>query len=239
VRVTGADRVKQLLGPRWTTRARCVLRGNPLPRWGNMRRLRPFSERFGFERGTPIDRYYLHAFLHKYRADITGDVLEIQVPSYTRRFGTATRTVDTLDIDPTFSPTYCCDLARAADVVPAGAYDCFLMPQTLSFLRDLDNALGQALRVIRPGGAVLAATAGLGPLIPDGPDYWRMSADGWKVVAERVWAGCEVTVEAHGNCLSAAAAMFGLAAEELTSDELDAHDPRYPVLVGIRCRKPA
>jgi len=51
-----------------------------------------------------------------------------------------------------------------------------------------------------------------------------------------VWPGCETTIEAHGNCLAAAAAMYGIAAEELTNAELDATDPRYPVLVAIDCR---
>ena len=50
--------------------------------------------------------------------------------------------------------------------------------------------------------------------------------------------GCEVWVEGHGNCLSAAATMYGLAQEELSSNELDTNDPRYPVLITIRCRKP-
>jgi SAM-dependent methyltransferase len=232
-------RLKGILGPRWTVRARCLLRGFPLPRWGNLRRVRPFSEQFGFERGTPIDRYYLHQFLDRHRADISGDVLEIQVPSYTQRFGTSLRTVHTLDINPDMKPTYCCDLARAEDVLPAAAYDCFLMPQTLCVLRDLERALEQALRLVRPGGVVLASTGTFVPLVADGPDYWRMSAQGWKQITERVWNGCDVTIASYGNCLAAAAAMFGLAAEELTPEELDAADARYPVLIGLRCRKPA
>jgi hypothetical protein len=32
--------------------------------------------------------------------------------------------------------------------------------------------------------------------------------------------------------------MYGLALEELRAGELDVFDPRYPVLVTIRCRKP-
>jgi hypothetical protein len=28
-------------------------------RWGNLRRLRPFSDRYGYDRGTPIERYYI------------------------------------------------------------------------------------------------------------------------------------------------------------------------------------
>jgi hypothetical protein len=30
--------------------------------------------------------------------------------------------------------------------------------------------------------------------------------------------------------------MYGVAAEELSAEELDATDPRYPVLVTIECR---
>ena len=231
--------VKSMLGPRWTARARCLLRGYPLPRWGNLRRPRPFSERFGFERGTPIDRHYLNAFLDRHRGDITGDVLEIQLPSYARRFGAALGAVHTIDVNAAFEPTYCCDLALAQSVVPPDRYDCFLLPQTLSFLRDLEPALAQALRIVRPGGVILATTASLGPLIADGPDYWRMGADGWRLIADRVWSGCEIDVDAYGNCLAAVAAMLGLASEELSPRELAFHDPRYPVLVTLRCRKPA
>jgi len=38
------------------------------------------------------------------------------------------------------------------------------------------------------------------------------------------------------GCLAAAAAMYGVAVEELTAGELDAIDPRYPVLVTIECQ---
>jgi hypothetical protein len=33
--------------------------------------------------------------------------------------------------------------------------------------------------------------------------------------------------------------MYGLALEELTAEELDQNDRRYPVLVTACCRKPA
>jgi hypothetical protein len=55
---------------------------------------------------------------------------------------------------------------------------------------------------------------------------------------ERVWAGCDVTAERHGNCMAAIAAMLGLALEELPATELDVTDPRYPVLITVVCRKP-
>ncbi|HET7875189.1 MAG TPA: methyltransferase domain-containing protein [Methylomirabilota bacterium] len=230
--------LKLLLGPRWTTRLRCLIRGKDLPRWGNLRRLQPFSTQFGFDRGTPVDRHYLHRFLEAHRDRIRGEVLEIQTAGYTRRYGSALRRTDTVDIDPQFQPTYLCDLGRSASVIPSDTYDCFLMPNTLQHLRDVEASLRNALRVVKPGGVILASAAGLIPLIPDGPDYWRLSADGWRELLGRVWPGCEVTVDSHGNCLAAVAAMLGLALEELTAAELDVHDPRYPVLITVACLKP-
>jgi hypothetical protein len=93
------------------------------------------------------------------------------------------------------------------------------------------------LRVVKPGGHILASAAAMVPLIPDADDYWRLSPAGWRRTLERAWAVHDVAVEGHGNCLAATAAMLGLALEELTVEELSANDPRYPLLVTIRCRK--
>jgi hypothetical protein len=228
--------IRRALGRRGTVVARCVTRGMPLPRWGNLRRTTPFSTHFGADRGTPIDRYYLDRFLRSHEADITGAVLEIQVPSYTRKFGHDVVQSDTVDINPSFTPTFLCDLARA-DMIPSNTYDCFLLPATLQGLRDIEACLREALRVVRPGGVVLATTAGFMPLMPDAPDYWRMSAAGWTELIARAWPGADVSVKAHGNCLAAAAAMHGLCAEELTDLELDVEDARYPVAITIVGRK--
>lgn len=213
------------------------MHGKELPRWGNLRRTAPFSTHFGFDRGTPVDRYYLDQFLGDHRDLIAGDVLEIQSSTYTERFGARVRAAHSLDIRAEFNPTYVCDLAACDAVVPSNRYDCFLLPNTTQHLRDLEPALRQALRVVKPGGTVLVSAAGLLPLIPDAPDYWRITADGWRVLAARVWPGSESIVESYGNCLAAIAALHGIAAEELNRRELNAHDPRYPVLLTVRCTK--
>src|SRR2546430_15816546 len=56
-------------------------------RWGNLRRLEPLSETFGWDRGTPIDRVYIEQFLSSHAADIDGRVLEVKDARYTERFG--------------------------------------------------------------------------------------------------------------------------------------------------------
>ena len=78
---TVIETAKRLVGPRATVQLRCRLRGYGRPRWGNLRRTTPFSSTFGFDRGTPIDRHYLHRFLDAHRHAITGRVLEVQTDS--------------------------------------------------------------------------------------------------------------------------------------------------------------
>ena len=231
-------RAKTLFGPAATTRLRCLARGYGLPRWGNLRRTTPFSSTFGFERGTPIDRYYLHRFLTRHRDVITGDVLEVQNSSYTERFGRAVARADTFDIVPQSAPTHHCDFSHCEDVIPGAAYDCLLLPNTLPHLRELDLALAHARRVVRPGGTILASAAGLLPLTGDVPDYWRLSPDGWRERLRDAWPGAAIDVAGHGNCLAAIAAQLGLAVEELSEAELDVPDPRYPVLTTIACQFP-
>jgi SAM-dependent methyltransferase len=232
-----SERLRTLAGPRLTLVGRCLLRGLPLPRWGNLRRVRPFSASYGFDRGTPIDRYYLDTFLRGNQTLITGRVLEVQMPSYTKRFGHGIQESHSVDIDPKFNATFTCDLADAPRI-PSDYYDCFLLPNTLQHVEALRPALQTMLRVTKPGGTLLASAAGFLPLIEDGGDFWRLSAQGWRRLLADSWPGCDIAVESHGNCLVALAAMHGLALEELSDGELDVQDPRYPVLVTIRCRKP-
>jgi SAM-dependent methyltransferase len=228
---------KGLLGGRGTVYARLLSRGLPRPRWGNLRRVTPMSDSFGFDRGTPIDRGYLERFLEGESAAITGRVLEIQVSSYTKRFGRDVEAAHTLDIEDRFSPTYLCDLAHAEGAVADASYDCVLLPNTLQHLRDLEPALRNAVRILKPGGTLLASAAGLMRLTSADADFWRLSAEGWRLITARAWPDCDVEVRAWGNCLAAVAGLYGLALEELTEAEVAYQDDRFPMLITIRCRK--
>ena len=232
------EQAKRLIGPRGTVRLRTLIRGSEWPRWGNLRRTVPFSSTYGFDRGTPIDRHYLSAFLAKQQLLITGNVLEVQNDTYTHRFGRDVRRSDTFDIVPSAAVTYVCDFSHCETVIPDHTYDCLLLPNALPHFRELEPALSNAIRVVRPGGTILASAAGLLPLTGDVPEYWRLSPDGWRERLSTAWPGAALEITGHGNCLTAVAAQLGLALEELTEAELDACDPRFPVLTTIICRTP-
>ena len=69
--------------------------------FGDLRRTRPVDPYFGWERGQPIDRYYIERFLTARAADVRGRVLEVGDASYTERFGGDRVTgSDVLHVDP-------------------------------------------------------------------------------------------------------------------------------------------
>src|SRR5918998_1304087 len=82
-----------LLSARTSPRIRFVLRKfkrrPPIGwvRFGSLRRLTPISSHFGFDRGRPIDRYYIENFLDCQAKDIKGRVLEIKDNTYSRKYG--------------------------------------------------------------------------------------------------------------------------------------------------------
>lgn len=232
------SRVRRVLGPVWTTRLLCILRGRGLPRWGNLRRLKPFSQCHGWDRGTPLDRYYVDRFFERNRGHITGDVLEIDRNIYSNRYGHGLRTVHSVDIDPKSEPTFLCDLAHCEDVIPSQAYDCVLLPCTLHHFRELERCLTNVLRVVKPGGTILATAAGMVRLDAERIDFWHPTPDGWREVLRNTWPDCEIEVEGEGNCLAVVAFNLGLALEELKPKELDYCDGLFPVVTTIYCRKP-
>ena len=229
--------LKKHIRPKHMVWLRCLRGGYPVPFWGNLRRTKPLSCNFGFERGTPVDRFYLHKFLEQNKHFITKDVLEIQVSDCSKQYGHNVLQQHTVDIIPNFNPTYLCDLAQSEAIIPSNAYDCFLMPNTLCVLKDIQICLTQAQRILKPGGVILATTVSFAPLCPDVPDYWHMSKAGWEEIVKKSLNQCDVKIQSFGNSLIAMAAMLGLAMEELDPKEFEYQDPRFPVSITLWAQK--
>ena len=210
-------------------------------RFGDLRRLAPLSLWFGFDRGTPIDRVYIEGFLERNAADIKGRVLEIGDNSYTLRFGgAAVLRSDVLHVDRS-NPhaTIVGDLADGSGL-PEEAFDCIVLTQTLHLIHDLPRAARILHRMLRPGGVLLATVPGVSSV--DRGEWganWHWSFT--PLSLERLLAGtfgaAQVGMECHGNVLAAAGFLYGLAAEELSPQELAAQDARYPVIVAARAVK--
>jgi SAM-dependent methyltransferase len=238
--------LRTVLPPPARARLRRLLRLRRLvrrPRWGNLRRPRPFSEHFGNDRGTPVDRVYIERFLAEHAADVRGHALEVGDAGYTRRYGGgAVTTSNVLDIDPANrAATIVADLGRPGSL-PADRFDCFLLVQTLQYVADVPVALQNAWRSLRPGGVLLICVPGISRLDPDpGPDHdlHRFTPAGLAATLRAAFPEAGQRSVGYGNLLAAVAFLYGIAAEELRPEELAAYDPSYPVLAAARVVKPA
>jgi SAM-dependent methyltransferase len=206
------------------------------PAWfGTLRRTAPLSRHWGFDRGTPVDRYYIEKFLDGHRRDIRGQVLEVKDNGYTKRFGLAVTRSDVIDIDASNpEATIIADLA-AADHVAADQFDCFILTQTLHIIFDIRGALHHSHRLLKPGGVLLATMPVVSRVRT--PDYWRFTPQACSRLFGDVFGSENVQVEAPGNVLASIAFLEGLAYRELRARELDEHDEQYPLIVTVRAIK--
>src|SRR5437867_1279561 len=122
-------------------------------RFGSLRRITPVSRVWGFDRGLPIDRYYIERFLSAHASDVRGHVLEIGSDTYTRRFGKdAVTRSDVLSVaEGNPKTTMMADLT-CADHIPSDTFDCILLTQTLQFIYDVHAVLKTLYRILKPAG---------------------------------------------------------------------------------------
>jgi SAM-dependent methyltransferase len=210
-------------------------------RLGALRRTTPIDPNWGFERGTPIDRIYVERFVGGHAADIRGRVLEIAAPDYTSRFGSAVERSDILmakEGNP--EATIVGDLADAPQI-PDDAFDCAIVTQTLQFVYEVRAAFATLHRILAPGGVLLATVPGITKISPpedaEYGEWWHYTGRSLRRLAEEVFGEGNVEVATYGNVLTASGFLYGLAASDLKPEELDAHDPLYEVIVGVRAVK--
>lgn len=210
--------------------------------FGDLRRTKPVSSVFGFDRGTPIDRYYITAFLNDERSSIKGRVLEIGDREYTTQFGgEAVMRSDVLHFPPgAKGATIVADLTDAPEI-PDSSFDCIIITQTLHFTYRMEAMVAEIARILAPGGVVLCTVPGISQIsrydMDRWGDYWRLTDRSARELFETAFFGELVTVRTYGNVLAATALLHGLATSELTVGELETNDADYQVIVAITATK--
>jgi SAM-dependent methyltransferase len=245
------NRLSELILPR-TVRRRIAQHARSLtlrPRvgqldWGDLRRVKPISRDWGFDRGTVIDRYYIDRFLARYSGDVQGHVLEVGTNSMTMQYGGSRVTrSDVLHVVQSGPPiTIVGDLADGAGI-PSDTFDCVIVTQTLHLVYDVHAVVRTLHRILRPGGTALVTVPGISKISRYDMDrwgqYWSFTTKSARKLFAEQFDSAGVTAEASGNVLTAAAFLYGIAAEELSPAELDHHDPDFETLVGIRAVRAA
>ena len=202
----------------------------------------PLSSEWGFDRGTPIDRYYIERFLESHATDIRGRVLEVKNSDYTQRFGRGVAQAEVLDISKD-NPlaTLVADLSRP-EQFPEARFDCFVLTQTMQFIYESGAVVESAYRLLAPGGVLLVTVPALSRIAPRyGPttEFWRFTAASCARLFGDVFGERNVEVRTVGNVLAATAFLYGATVEEISREKLDVNDPFFPLLVTVRATRAA
>lgn len=208
---------------------------------GDFNRTAPFSTQFGYDRGGPIDRYYIEYFLNEHSPSIAGNVLEIGDNSYTLRFGGGkVKKSDILHIDASNDQaTYIGDLSNAPHL-PSDSFDCILLTQTLHLIYDYNAAIATCYRILKPGGRLLLTVPGISHIAQDQwGKYWLWSFTGasmQKIMQEQFHKE-KITINTYGNVLVASAFLYGMGLPEMKKKQLDYHDPHFQLIISASAVK--
>jgi glycosyltransferase involved in cell wall biosynthesis len=211
-------------------------------RLGSLRRTEPISRRFGFDRGVPIDRYYIERFLERHELAILGRVLEVGDSTYTRKFGSdrVTRR-DVLNVGPGGAETTIVADLASASAIPSESFDCIIVTQTLQYVWDVPSAVRTLHRILAPGGVLLATFPGITPIVEvsfGDSWYWSLTRASARKLFAEAFGSESVDVSSEGNVLATVGFLHGLAAEELPRAALGRRDPSYQLLITVRATKP-
>jgi len=208
--------------------------------FGDLGRTTPISQTFGFDRGMPIDRYYIDAFLNQNQEAIRGQVLEIAEDTYSKRFGGSKVTqIDVLNpADQTGNRTIQTDLTKPVEL---NKYECVILTQTLHVLSKPENAVRNLHKSLKSMGILLATFPGISQIsrydMDRWGDYWRFTSLSARHLFEEVFGSGNVTIQTFGNVVTSLSFLHGLAVEDLQKSDLDYHDPDYELLITVKAVK--
>jgi len=209
--------------------------------FNDLNSISPISRDFGFERGKPVDRYYIEKFIQSNKRFINGRVLEIAELNYSSKYALPDSKLEVLHFDNTNpKATIVGDLTKK-ETLPMNLIDCFICTQTFNFIYDVKKAIEGAHHLLNNNGIMLATVAGLTQIsrydMDRWGDYWRFTDKSIQnLLSEVGFKDIEITV--YGNVLAAIALLQGISIEDLPNKSLlDVVDEDYQVLIAIKARK--
>ncbi|WP_240336854.1 glycosyltransferase [Rufibacter psychrotolerans] len=209
--------------------------------FGDFGRTTPFSREFGYDRGGPVDRYYIENFLQKEASCIKGRVLEIGDNEYTLQYGGSRVTrSDVLHVHEGNPKATLIGDISAAPHIPDNSFDCIVLTQTLHLIYDFKGALATCHRILKPGGALLLTVPYVTSIDKDewgSTWYWSFTDKALRRMMAESFPNGKVEVGSFGNVLAASAFLYGMGRSEISRKVLDQYDPQFQVINTVKAIK--
>lgn len=201
--------------------------------------IKPVSNQYGLERGTPIDRIYVERFLEKSKKVITGKCLEIAENTYTLKYG---REVEPFILHVEgWGENVIKGNLETGEGIKEEFFDCVIITQTLMFTYDLKNVAKNIYKMLKTGGTALITVSGIAPIskydAENWGSYYSFHKDAMRKMFEPLFGEKNVKVESYGNVKTAIGILYGLCYEDLQKNDLDVNDELYPVIIAVQAKK--
>lgn len=203
----------------------------------------PFSRLFGYDRGLPIDRYYIEKFLQKNKINIQGIVLEVGSDFYSLKFGDdRVWLTDVLNVSGDNPRTTIIGDLGSGSNIPLDRFDCIILTQTLQFIFDFKSAVKHCYDALVPGGVLLVTVPGITQIsrydMDHWGEYWRFTSLSISRVFSDVFGEDRINTETFGNVLSSSAFLYGLSSKDLRISDLEYNDCDYELIITVKATKP-
>jgi SAM-dependent methyltransferase len=203
--------------------------------WGDLKKTVPICQAFGLTRGTPVDRYYLSKFIEEIRHQVVGNILEVGGTPKDKDFyqfssGTSYKI---LNLESGTGVDIVGDVHNVSTIEPE-SLDSVIIFNVLEHCYAPWIAVENIHRWLKVGGKCFAMVPSAIRVHATPVDYWRPLPDAF------AWLFRNFSVQqlyVYGNPITVIASYHGIAVEELTTEELDAFHPDYPVATCIVAQK--
>jgi len=203
--------------------------------WGDLKKTVPICQVFGLTRGKPVDRYYLNKFITEVKSQISGQILEIggtpkDKDFYEVNLGSSYKV---MNIEAGSGIDIVGD-AHDVSLIKRESFDSIITFNVLEHCYSPWQVVENIYTWLKPGGKCFAMVPSAVRLHATPMDYWRPLPDAFTWMFRNF---SQRKLYVYGNLISVIASYHGIATEELTTEELDAFHPDFPVVTCIVAQK--
>lgn len=202
---------------------------------------KPVSDIYGFDRGKPLDRYYIEKFLDENKKNIHGVCLELLNNVYTKKYGGDDITESVvLDIEKgNKNATLISDLRNLTEVAD-NTFDCIILTQVLQFIDDVDAAISECYRTLKSGGTLLVTMPSISRVdcaSGEKGDYWRFTTASALFLFEKKFKKEKVSINSKGNARVGLYFYAGLSEEDTPKKLFHTDDRNFPLIITVKATK--
>jgi hypothetical protein len=203
--------------------------------FGNFKRLIPFCPDYGYSRGTPIDRYYLNRFIEEIRDEVTGNTLEIGGAKQNQQLYGFSRAnpYRALDMKAKTGVDIVGDVHNP-DLCRNNSLDSIIIFNVLEHCERPWVVVDNIHNWLKERGKVFCMVPTAQRIHGAPNDFWRILPDAMGTLFSKFSA---LKLLSYGNPITTISSLMGIAAEELSREDLESLNNEYPVATCVVAQK--